>query len=142
MAITKIHVTAHIMTDRLFAEEGYDVERSAENLADLQGEIITDYLAGIYPEAEVYADIGIHRTSDRASSIEVEAHITDQEIDQAVSADLQNQLAREIVAGTADYAWAVRRARPDSDRDPALSATHPRQGGHHATLQSLSDRPG
>ena len=108
MAITKIHVTAHIMTDRLFAEEGYDVERSAENLADLQGEIITNYLAGIYPEAEVYADIGIHSTSDRASSIEVEAHITDQEIDQAVSADLQNQLAREIVAGTADYAWAVK----------------------------------
>ena len=108
MAITKILVTAHIMTDRLFAEEGYDVEQSAENLADLQGEIITNYLAGIYPEAEVYADIGIHRTSDRASSIEVEAHITDQEIDQAVSADLQNQLAREIVAGTADYTWAVK----------------------------------
>ena len=108
MAITKILVTAHIMTDRLFDEEGYDTQQSAENLADLQGEIITGYLAGIYPEAEVYVDIGIHRTSDRASSIEVEAHVTDEEIDQAVSEDLQNQLAREIVAGTADYAWAVK----------------------------------
>ena len=54
MAITKIVVTAHIVTDRLFAEEGYAVEQSAENLADLQGEIITDYLAEAYPEAEVY----------------------------------------------------------------------------------------
>jgi hypothetical protein len=86
MAITKIVVTAHIMTDRLFAEEGYAVEESAENLAD----------------------IGIHRTSDRASSIEVAAHVTDEEIDQAVSEDLQNRLAREIVAGTADYTWAVK----------------------------------
>ena len=38
MAITKIVVTAHIVTDRLFAEEGYAVEQSAENLADLQGD--------------------------------------------------------------------------------------------------------
>ncbi|MDX9833959.1 MAG: hypothetical protein RBT36_01940 [Desulfobulbus sp.] len=108
MAITKIVVTAHIMTDRLFDEDGYDLEKSAENLADLQGEIITEYLAGIYPGAEVYAEIGIHGTSDRASSIEVQAHITDEEIDQTVSADLQNQLAREIVANTADYTWAVK----------------------------------
>ena len=108
MAITKIVVTAHIVTDRLIAEEGYSVEQSAENLADLQGEIITDYLAEAYPEAEVYVDIGIHRTSDRASSIEVEAHVSDEEIDQALSEDLQNRLAREIVAGTADYTWAVK----------------------------------
>ena len=108
MAITKIVVTAHIVTDRLFAEEGYAVEQIAENLADLQCEIITDYLAEAYPEAEVYVDIGIHRTSDRARSKMGGAHGREGEKDQAVGEALKNRLAREIVAGTADYTWAVK----------------------------------
>ena len=108
MANTKIVVIAHIMTDRLFAQDGYDVEQSAYNLADLQGEIITEFLAREYPETEVYVDIGIHRTSDRPSNIEVEAYVSEEATDQALGEELQNRLARIIVDRTADYAWAVK----------------------------------
>ncbi len=108
MAIVKIVVTAHIHTGRLFTEEGYDVERSAENLADVEGDLITGLLAEEYPDTEIYVDIGIHKDADGASTIEVSAYSGEEQVDDAVSAVIQQRLVKAIVEGTADYAWAVK----------------------------------
>ena len=108
MAIEKIVVTAHIHTGRLFAEAGYDVEKSAENLADVEGDLITGLLADEYPDTEIYVDIGIHNGAEGSSTIEVSAYSGEEQVDEAVSAAIQQRLAKAIVEGTADYAWAVK----------------------------------
>ena len=108
MAIAKIVVTAHIHTGRLFDEEGYDVEKSAENLADAEGDLITAQLAQDYPEAEVYVEIGILNDSDGVNLIEVSAYTEEEQVDNTVSEELQQRLAKVVVEGTSDFAWAVK----------------------------------
>ncbi len=108
MAIAKIVVTAYIHTGRLFAEEGYDLEKSAEKLAEVEGDLITGLLAEDYPEAEVYVDIGILNDSVGANVIEVSAYTEDEQVDNAVSETVQQRLVKAIVEGTADCAWAVK----------------------------------
>ena len=108
MAIAKIIVTAHILTNTLFSEGGYDLEKSAENLADLEGEIITGLLGEEYPDAEIFVDIGIHQEAGVSSTIEVLAYTADEENLQAESEAIQAQLVEFIREGTADYSWAVK----------------------------------
>jgi hypothetical protein len=108
MEVTKIVVTDLIMTDELFAEEGYDIEQSADNLADLKGQIIVGYLEEQYPGVEVYADIAIQRQADGPRPLEVLAYNEGGERIQAVSQALQAQLSERIAAVTADRSWAVR----------------------------------
>ena len=108
MAIDKIVVTAHIHTGRLFAETGYDIEKSAEKLAEVEGDLISELLTAEYPEAEIYVDIGIHNDADHANTIEVWAYCGEEEVDTALSQTIQERLAQAVAAGTADYAWAVK----------------------------------
>ena len=61
MAITRIIVVDFIMAGNLFQEQGYDLDQSADNLAELKGQIIVNYLEEKYPGVEIYADIAIQK---------------------------------------------------------------------------------
>ncbi len=108
MAISKIIVTDMIMAGSLFAEQGYDVEQSADNLAELKGQIIVGYLEQNYPDVEICADIAIQSQAGESRPLEVLAYSESSEVDGAASVALQAQLAERIAEGTADRAWAVR----------------------------------
>lgn len=110
MAITRIVVADCIMAGNLFQEEGYDIEQSADNLADARGQIIVEYLETQYPGIEICADIAIQREAGPARPVEVMAYVSDEEIDHAASAAIREQLTRRLVEGTADLSWAVRSA--------------------------------
>ncbi|WP_310599758.1 hypothetical protein [Desulfobulbus sp.] len=109
-AIKRIIVADCIMAGSLFQEEGYDVEQSADNLADLRGQIIVDYLEVEYPGVEVCADIAIQREAGPARPVEVAVYVGEEEVDQAAAAAIREQLAGLLAEGTADRAWAVRAA--------------------------------
>jgi len=108
VAITRIVVADCIMAGNLFQEEGYDVSQSADNLADVRGQIIVDYLDSQYPGVEICADIGIQQESGPARPLEVMAYVGEEVIDHAASAAIQKQLAGRLAECTADLAWAVR----------------------------------
>jgi len=108
VAITRIIVADCIMAGNLFPEGGYDVGQSADNLADIRGQIIVDYLEGLHPGVEVYADIAIQREAGPSRPLEVIAYIGEEEIDHAESAAMQKQLTSRLAEGTADLSWAVR----------------------------------
>lgn len=108
MAIAKIVVSAHILTDSLFNEAGYDIDKSAENLADLEGEIITGLLGEEYPEAEIHVDIGIFKGADIKNTLEVTAYTANDEAISSASEAIQKRLHEFVSEGIADYAWAVK----------------------------------
>ncbi|WP_157470025.1 hypothetical protein [Desulfobulbus elongatus] len=110
MAITRIIVADCIMAGNLFQEEGFDVERSADNLADTRGQIIVDYLEAQYPGVEVCADIAIQREAGPGRPVEVIVYVGDEEIDQVAGVAIREQLTLRLAEGTADLAWAVRAA--------------------------------
>jgi len=108
VAITRIVVADRIMAGSLFQEEGFDVDRSAEALAEARSQIIFDYLEAEYPGVEVCADIAIHRESGPPSPVEVIVYTGEEEVDHAASAAIRNQLSQRLAEGTADRAWTVR----------------------------------
>ena len=108
MEVTRILVTDLIMAGGLFAEEGYDIEQSADNLADLKGQIIVGYLEEQYPGVEVYADLAIQREDGGLRPLEVLAFSEGGERIAEVSALLQAKLSQRIAEGMADRSWAVR----------------------------------
>lgn len=108
MEIVKIVVTDLIMAGRLFTEAGYDLEQSADNLAELKWHIIMGYLEEQYPEVEVYADIAIQRADEGKRPLEVLAYSVDGEVIAAASQQLQRTLTQLIAEASADNAWAVR----------------------------------
>ena len=108
MAVAKIVVSAHIRTGSLFQEEGYDVDKSAENLADLEGEIITGLLCEEYPDAEIHVDIGIFKEEGEKNTLEVTTYGANDEMIPSAAKAIQGRLAEFINEGTADYSWAVK----------------------------------
>jgi hypothetical protein len=96
------------MAGNLFQEEGYDVGQSADNLADLKGQIIVDFLEGKYPGVEIYADIAIQKEAGPDRPVEVMAYVGDDALDQSESAAIQQQLTQCLAEGTADLSWVVR----------------------------------
>jgi len=108
MEINKIVVTDLIMSGRLFKEEGYDLAQSADNLAELKGQIIMKFMQENYPDIEVYADIAIQTEDEGNRPLEVLAFNEGGEVIEAASAALQHQLTTLIADGTADGAWVVR----------------------------------
>jgi hypothetical protein len=108
MGITKIEVSDMIMTGNLFSEDGYDVSKSADNLAELKGKIIMEYLADEYPDVEICADIAIQQTTGRPRPLEVLVYMENNASNQAESAALQERLSQKIAEDTADYSWAVK----------------------------------
>jgi len=108
MDIHKIVVTDLIMSAGLFAEGGYDLEQSADNLADLKGEIIMNYMQEYFPKVEVYADIAIQKDARGSRPLEVLAYNEGGEVIPAASESIQQQLAAAIADGIADGAWVVR----------------------------------
>lgn len=107
MAIAKIIVTDIIMAGSLFTEGGYDVEQSADNLAELKGQIIVEYLEGKYPGAEICADIAIQQDAGKPRPLEVLAFNEENAQDFQESAALQQQLSQRLAEGTAGISWAV-----------------------------------
>jgi hypothetical protein len=108
MAVTKIEVSDMIMIGNLFSESGYDGEKSADNLAELKGKIITEHLADEYPDVEICADIAILQEAGRPRPLEVLVYIDNNEIDSKQSAALQKCLCQKIADATTDYSWAVK----------------------------------
>jgi len=108
VAIIRIIVADCIMAGNLFQEEGYDVVQSADNLADVRGQIIVDYLEEHYPGVEVCADIAIQADSGPVRPLEVMAYAGEEVIDHAESAAIQKRLTQRLAEGTADLSWAVR----------------------------------
>ena len=108
MEVVKIVVTDLIMAGGLLQEEGYDLEQSADNLADLKWQIIMTYLQEHYPEVEVYADIAIQKANEGKRPLEVLAYSVDGEVIAAASQQLQRTLTQLIAEASADNAWAVR----------------------------------
>jgi len=108
MAISKIIVTDIIMAGSLFAEQGYDVEQSADSLAELKGQIIVGYLEQNYPDVEICADIAIQSQAGETRPLEVLVYSESGEVDGATSVALRAQLTERIAEGAADRAWAVR----------------------------------
>ncbi len=110
MVITKIEVSDMIMSGNLFNESGYDANKSADNLAELKGKIIMEYLADEYPDVEICADIAIQQAAGRPRPLEVLVYTENNETNPAESAALQERLSRKIAEETADYSWAVKTA--------------------------------
>jgi hypothetical protein len=108
MAITRIIVVDFIMAGNLFQEQGYDIGQSADNLAELKGQIIVDYLEEKYPGVEIYADIAIQKEAGTPWLLEVMAYVGDEEVDRSESAAIQQQLIQLLAEGTGDLSWAVR----------------------------------
>nr|WP_321467196.1 hypothetical protein [uncultured Desulfobulbus sp.] len=108
MEIHKIIVTDLIMSEGLLTKEDYDLEQSADNLADLKGQIIMNFMEANYPKVEVYADIAIQKEAEGSRPLEVLAYTEDGEIIPAASKMIQQQLVTLIADGTADGGWAVR----------------------------------
>lgn len=109
MEVVKIVVTDLIMAGGLLQEEGYDLEQSADNLADLKWQIIMDYLQQHYPEVEVYADIAIQQADEGKRPLEVLAFNAEGERVQEACVQMQHTLSQLIAEASADKAWAVRR---------------------------------
>ena len=109
MEIAKIVVTDLIMAGGLFTEEGYDLEQSADNLAELKWQIIMEYLQAHYPEVEVYADIAIQQADEGKRPLEVLAFTAEGERIQEACEQMQRTLSQLIAEASADKAWAVRR---------------------------------
>lgn len=84
------------MAGNLFTEEGYDLEQSADNLAEMRGQIIMDYLEGIYPGVEVCVDIAIQREPGATRPVEVIAYVNEEEIDHGQSATIRQQLDQHL----------------------------------------------
>lgn len=109
MAITKIIVSDMIVSGSLFSESGYDASKSADNLAELKGEIITGYLGDKYPDVEIFADIAIiEQEADGPRPLEVLVCSDDNKTNLAESAALQERLSQKIAEGMADCRWAVK----------------------------------
>lgn len=108
MAITKIEVSDMIMTGNLFSESGYDASKSADNLAELKGKIIMEYLTDEYPDVEICADIAIQQGTGRPRPLEVLVYAENNASDPAAAAALQEHLSRKIAEDTADCSWAVK----------------------------------
>lgn len=108
MKINRIVVTDLIMSGGLFTETGYDLEQSADNLADLKGQIIMGYMQEHYPKVEVYADIAIQKDAQGIRPLEVLVYNEGGEMVPDASEALQEQLSALIAEGMADGAWAVR----------------------------------
>lgn len=109
MPITKIIVSDMIVTSKLFSESGYDASKSADNLADLKGDIITQYLESEYPGVEIFADIAIiEEQAGGPRPLEVLVCTDDNRLQPAQSAALQERLSRKIAEATADYGWVVK----------------------------------
>ncbi len=109
MAITKIIVSDMILTGNLFSESGYDASKSADNLAELKGEIITGYLESEYPGVEIYADIAItQHEAGGPRPLEVLICTDDNKGNVEESAALQVLLSRKIADAAAGNSWAVK----------------------------------
>lgn len=108
MAITQIIVVDYIMADSLMDEQGYDSERSADNLAELKGQVIVDYLEAHYPGVEIYADIAIQKGGGTPHPLEVMVYVGEEEVDRRESAALQQRLVQRLAERTAGLSWAVR----------------------------------
>lgn len=108
MAITKIEISDMILAGNLFNESGYDAEKSAENLAELKGNIIIDHLEGLYPGVEICADIAIQMDAGRPRPLEVLVYNEKNEKNQEEANEILNQLSQKIAEGTADQSWAVK----------------------------------
>ncbi len=109
MAVTKIIVSDMILTDNLLSESGYDISKSAENLAEMKGEVITEYLERKYPGVEIYADIAIlQQDANGPRPLEVLVCSDDNTINPKESVALQELLSRKIAEATADCSWAVK----------------------------------
>jgi len=108
VAITRIIVVDFIMAGSLMEEQGYDSEQSADNLAELKGQIIVDYLEAHYPGVEIYADIAIQKEGGPPRPLEVMVYVGEEEIDRRESAALQQRLMHRLTEGTAGSVWAVR----------------------------------
>ena len=110
MEISRIVVTDLIMIGNLSLEEGYDQERSADNLADVKGQVIMGYLQEHYPDVESYADIAIQKEAGGKRSLEVLAYTEEGEVIPAKSADLQKKISERIEEAIAGNSWAVKLA--------------------------------
>lgn len=110
VAIIRIVVADCIVAGNLFKEEGYDVEKSADNLADLRGQIIMDYLEAEYPGTEIYADIAIQREAGPERPVEVMAYESEECIDTAVSATIREHLQQLLGQRATDRSWVARTA--------------------------------
>lgn len=108
MTIAKLVVSHEILTGNLFSEGGYDEEKSAHNLAELAGRIMSEYLQGEYPEAEIFVDVAIFSESRRARPVEIAAYTAENEaIGGSGMRQLQERVTEALVQGTADLSWAV-----------------------------------
>lgn len=109
MEIAKIIVTDLIMAGNLLTEEGYDLEQSTDNLAELKGRIIMSYLEAHYPEVEVCVDIAIQKKAGEQRPLEVLAYTGGGEIIPAASDTIRQTLIEQIAAGVADAPWAIKK---------------------------------
>ena len=110
MAITRIIVADCIMAGSLFEGEGYDLERSADNLAETRARIFVDYLEAEHPGVEICVDIAIQKETGSARPVEVAVYVGEEEVDRAAAADIRKRLIRQLEESAADRSWAVRAA--------------------------------
>lgn len=108
MAVAKIVVTDIIKTGSLFADQGWDTDKSADNLAELKGRIIVDFLSEKYPGTEIFADIAIQNDGGQTRPLEVLLYQGGEESFPVVDKELQRQLTCLIDEAAADRNWAVR----------------------------------
>ncbi|MGI6655381.1 MAG: hypothetical protein ACOX5Z_00840 [Desulfobulbus sp.] len=109
MAVSKIIVTDMIMTGNLFEEEGFDLEQSGDNLAEMKGRVILDYLEEHYPDIESYADIAIQAGKGKPRPLEVLVYSETKELDREASAALWKELSQRVDEVISSRAWAVRK---------------------------------
>ena len=108
MKVAKIVVSKRIITQSLPLTEIHDVEASADNLADLEGSILSDALAEEFPGAEIYVDIAIFSEATPHPAIEIVLYNEQDQLIQQKSAGLIHKLTTLLEQACADSSWAVK----------------------------------
>ena len=109
MKVAKIVVSKRIITQNLPLGEEHDVVASADNLADLEGTILSEALAEDFPGAEIYVDIAIFTEATHSPNIEIVMYNEQDQLIQQLPAGLQQKLKALLEQGCTDLSWAVKR---------------------------------
>ena len=108
VSVAKILVSRRIVTKNLPIGDGFDLTASADNLADLEGRILSEALAEDFTGAEIYVDIAIF--SDALGGVPLEINMFNEK-EQQIHQDFSPLLERLnvlLAEKTADLGWAVK----------------------------------
>ena len=109
MSIVKIVVADVVYTGAIKKELGpsttVDIDKRAEQLAELKGTVASEWLEQQYPQAELYADVAIYDGFGTPKAIEVFAYNEEDVLDEPLSRELQRQVEKKVAEVVQNHQW-------------------------------------